>query len=1171
MGQAGEIVFPTDPKIGDIFIAPNGKAFQWDGDSWEVIQLPPDWKDVRNKPENFPPPIASKDTLGGIKVGRNLSIDKDGTLNGEGGEGGSPDWADIKNKPLEFPPVVASVDRVGGVKQGRNVFIERDGTISALGGGGGGADGIASWERLDPATLYPPGALVGMSQGAEDVAMTVDELLGSTMNNPTMQKVFDQFGNFYQVWPGGADGVSLALQSFKVIVDPADLNKDGVLVKLHLSLTNNEKYRSAFFASANVEPNSAGGIQSGGWAVNVSILPTLDTIRLQALQSSTIKDMPIRVMVWGFVWTPKYPVPMPPAPFITRALPMNGGFRFFFKPQTGTLLDNVASWGFESSTKGATFIAEVGYSQRFIQIGVENEYEPDDEVAFYNHAWRKKFKNDNLGTGRFENGKPVTWMPYTTTKDHRMSPYGTSVTVTPSENAPLHSPNVLRWEKEEERYTVHFVFPEGIDPKNVKSVTYYVLFYDDSEPLPFLHEVGVGVTGAAKWTMDGDEAIAIFPEPFRRDDWKSYFWLSFETDGGSSPESIYCFDPPLAPIIYGPTITDVRANTKGISVKWENRDPKEQVFWTRCTLSSPLISYEIEDVLYGNPGQWDYKFDVPVRSGEYTLRVEQYGYNFFNSVADVREIAIFDEGDIPPPIVTRITPTYDGVKVHYRLPVFVDPSQYQEFYARITPVGKEEDVREVNFRGWERYMDIDGIDDEGIPFYSTLTGLTGLKDDMFGLENDTQYTICFGGIGADGTVGKPSAPVKFQPSALAPQRRPVVSYWNFTSEKAKMDVLLDIQLFAKEECVAIFAIVFMYTGTADDPEELWTQQVTSLDFAEEGETFRASFNLEQYGDGRKFLIVFDFETKDGAGGWSWPISNDDTVDPIPAPPEKPVILKSYYDARSFTVEWKSGSEDPEKQDYYGYGFFVKDGHGNILRTQRTRTDGEPLVYEKATPLPGGTYYAYIDALGFDYNASSVVRFDIPETKAPKPPTIDYAMCSKPWQMAVAWKSDEPRVEKFILRYTQISTGKTTELEFGPDVFKWLSPDPDTKWPIWDVYPGDYTVTMECVQDGLTSGQSQAVPVTIRNFDLTPPKLLTATQLPGYKLKVEWQTMGQADYMEVVALGGKTYSNREKMPASSTIIQLDAGATYLRILARDDYKQQLGPWSNELNIQIKQET
>ena len=59
---------------------------------------------IKNKPTIPTPynlPMASREKLGGVKVGRNLTIDSDGTLNatGGGGGGGTSDYNDLENKP----------------------------------------------------------------------------------------------------------------------------------------------------------------------------------------------------------------------------------------------------------------------------------------------------------------------------------------------------------------------------------------------------------------------------------------------------------------------------------------------------------------------------------------------------------------------------------------------------------------------------------------------------------------------------------------------------------------------------------------------------------------------------------------------------------------------------------------------------------------------------------------------------------------------------------------------------------------------------------------------------------------------------------------------------------------------------------------------------------------
>lgn len=49
-------------------------------------------------------PIASSNLLGCVKVGKNLTIESDGTLNAEGGGSGVSSWNDLTDKPTVFPP-----------------------------------------------------------------------------------------------------------------------------------------------------------------------------------------------------------------------------------------------------------------------------------------------------------------------------------------------------------------------------------------------------------------------------------------------------------------------------------------------------------------------------------------------------------------------------------------------------------------------------------------------------------------------------------------------------------------------------------------------------------------------------------------------------------------------------------------------------------------------------------------------------------------------------------------------------------------------------------------------------------------------------------------------------------------------------------------------------------
>lgn len=87
-------------------------------------------------------PIASSTVLGGIKVGSNLIIEADGTLNAtSGGESGTTDYTNLLNKPkindIELDGNKTS-DELGlqsKLTAGDNITIFEDGTINAVGSG----------------------------------------------------------------------------------------------------------------------------------------------------------------------------------------------------------------------------------------------------------------------------------------------------------------------------------------------------------------------------------------------------------------------------------------------------------------------------------------------------------------------------------------------------------------------------------------------------------------------------------------------------------------------------------------------------------------------------------------------------------------------------------------------------------------------------------------------------------------------------------------------------------------------------------------------------------------------------------------------------------------------------------------------------------------------------
>lgn len=60
-------------------------------------------KEKLNSLENYSLPIASNDSLGGIKIGSGLTIDQNGVVSATGGGvADSIDWDNVSNKPDDF-------------------------------------------------------------------------------------------------------------------------------------------------------------------------------------------------------------------------------------------------------------------------------------------------------------------------------------------------------------------------------------------------------------------------------------------------------------------------------------------------------------------------------------------------------------------------------------------------------------------------------------------------------------------------------------------------------------------------------------------------------------------------------------------------------------------------------------------------------------------------------------------------------------------------------------------------------------------------------------------------------------------------------------------------------------------------------------------------------------
>ena len=101
----------------------------------EQYNIPTNISDLEND-SNFISGVASPTNLGGIKVGNNLTIDSDGTLNavGGGGEGGTTDYTALSNKPQINNVTLSgnkSLDDLGIQQKGTYLETESDPTVPA--------------------------------------------------------------------------------------------------------------------------------------------------------------------------------------------------------------------------------------------------------------------------------------------------------------------------------------------------------------------------------------------------------------------------------------------------------------------------------------------------------------------------------------------------------------------------------------------------------------------------------------------------------------------------------------------------------------------------------------------------------------------------------------------------------------------------------------------------------------------------------------------------------------------------------------------------------------------------------------------------------------------------------------------------------------------------------
>lgn len=1166
---SGNIVFPDNPEKGDIYIVDNGKAFMWDGITWVVYELPPEWKDIRNKPFTYPPPRADRTDLGGVIVGRNLTIDPDGTLHALGG-GGASTWDEIQDKPTEFPPVrasntvqggvkigrnididdqgyisvsdnrdvawdsvtgkplafpptVATQYQVGGVKQGANIVITEDGTISAKGGGGGSGIPINDWERIAQTTIYSPSTLVAMNQAEEDVTLSLDQMIGAAIGNPTYCKN-DGTGWQWQIFPG-YQGISFAVQSIKIRGKISEFVSKYVPLKFPLT-SNTPTYETFYSATVNVDC-IAGKFET----INAS--PNMDytgfMLETKAATSDVLAD--VRLTVIGYIKTPKFPVPSPPPPFIDRITPMNGGMKIFFRPQPGTIPESVYRWGFETRDVGAYSLLMTGPEYRVVTAGVDDDADP----MLSNRApksWLRGLTGPiypGLPQGTLPNDKPITWRPYAVGQDEKDSPYGVPVTQSGNAKAILHQPKVLDWTRDNNTYTVRMQMPDGVSADQVQGITWYHFAYDDEYDLPYLHLVGSQKYGSAQVVRAGDIIEAVFTLPAIPAKCKRIFFLSLENEHGTSPDSQWQFDPPLAPVIVGPRITQLNFDTKSLALTWTNPDPREQVFLTKITVESLELEYPFEDYLYGNPQEYFYdKTEWP--TGEYKVTVTCFGFNGHSEASDDKTTDVYPPGQNAPPIITKIMPTYDGALFTFRYSPGLDLDKVDSFIFTIEAVDDPKDTRTIYADIWAKLVDVDGIDDEGYPF---MVGK--LPSDKLQLVNGKDYVVYGVTRSKDGIDGPTSAKIKFQSLQDAPQGRIVIDEHDYNRQTHTLTASGHLYTLSAHTVLNVYARVIKWIGDLDDednctfaPEEVLQTQWTLF---QNELSVTVPFDRALTKD-ENYLVMLWYETDLGFSPLSWFITDSDQLPDQPGDPLPPKIDEILCDPLSIKINFTGQSPDKENTDYYGYACVLKDPNGNVVFQSRLSGDNWGFEYKPGGVIPGGKYMVWVDALGYFSNVSTFKQFDVPDTGAPLPPEITALSAISIDKFTLRWdtKEDPKRIDKFEINVTD-----------GNGWFGKYYPTADKReWTSESLRKGTYFVSMRVQRDTLWSIGCQSQNVTLTGFLPKAPKITKAVQQGTSQIYLEWQDIetGPFDHYDIMWSGPSGKVWHKEIPSNIKSYTLD---------------------------------
>jgi hypothetical protein len=100
------ISFPFDPYVGQVYLASNGITYTWDGTKWLGQGLLGGTTSGGSPSGPYELPIATNSTLGGVRIGDNISVDAGGKISVVAPFSGN--YNDLTNKPTVPPAQIQS-------------------------------------------------------------------------------------------------------------------------------------------------------------------------------------------------------------------------------------------------------------------------------------------------------------------------------------------------------------------------------------------------------------------------------------------------------------------------------------------------------------------------------------------------------------------------------------------------------------------------------------------------------------------------------------------------------------------------------------------------------------------------------------------------------------------------------------------------------------------------------------------------------------------------------------------------------------------------------------------------------------------------------------------------------------------------------------------------------